>query len=106
LHDMSRRAARRDANHTEVGDYLRDHGWSVLDLADLGDGCPDYAVSKGSFTALVEVKDGSKPPSARQLTPKEQQVKDGWQGAYVIALDPEDAIAKLMVEQYLSGRGE
>jgi hypothetical protein len=101
-----RRAARRDANHVEVGDFLRAHGWSVLDLADCGDGVPDYAVSKEKFAALVEVKDGSLSPSKRQLTPKEQQVKDGWQGPYVIALDPEDALAKLEVERYLSGRAE
>jgi hypothetical protein len=101
-----RRAARRDANHQEIGDYLRGLGWSVLDLADAGDGVPDYAVSLGTFSALVEVKDGSKPPSARKLTEKEQKVKDGWQGAYIIALDPEDALQKLEIERYLSGRVE
>lgn len=90
-----RRAARRDANHKDVGDYLRARGWSVLDLASMGNGCPDYAVSFGRFAALVEVKDGSLPPSARQLTPLEQKVKDGWQGAYIIALSPEDAETKL-----------
>jgi hypothetical protein len=100
-----RRAARRDANHTEIGDFLRERGWSVLDLADAGDGVPDYAVAKDRFSALVEVKDGTKPPSARKLTPKEQKVKDGWQGAYVIALDPEDALARLEVERYLWMRG-
>lgn len=91
-----RRAARRDANHKTVGDYLRSLGWSVLDLADAGDGVPDYAVSRPGFAALLEVKDGSKPPSARKLTPKEQQVKDNWQGPYVIALDGEDAAAQLL----------
>lgn len=93
---MVRRAARRDANHKDVGDYLRDLGWSVLDLADLGDGCPDYAVSKPNWAALVEVKDGSKPPSARKLTPKEQKVKDDWQGPYVVALSGEDAAVQLL----------
>ncbi len=92
-----RRAARRDANHKDVGDYLRALGWSVLDLADMGDGCPDYAVSMPQFAALVEVKDGAKPPSARKLTEKEQKVKDGWQGPYVIALSGEDAAAQLVM---------
>lgn len=91
-----RRAARRDANHGSVKEYLRNHGWSVLDIADAGDGVPDLAVSRGNFAALVEIKDGSKPPSARKLTPKEQQVKDNWQGPYVIALDGEDAAAQLL----------
>lgn len=91
-----RRAARRDANHKDVGDYLRNLGWSVLDLADAGDGVPDYAVGKPGFAALIEVKDGSKPPSARKLTEKEQKVRDGWQGPYVIALDGPDAEAQLL----------
>lgn len=63
---------------------------------------PDLAVSRGSFVALIEVKDGSLPPSARQLTPKEQAVKDNWQGPYIVALSPEDCMAKLalaMVEK-------
>lgn len=90
-----RRAARRDANHVEVGDFLRNLGWSVLDLADAGDGVPDYAVSKGRFAALVEVKDGNKVPSKQRLTPKEQRVKDNWQGPYIVALSGEDAIVKL-----------
>lgn len=83
----------------DIGDHLRSHGWSVLDLASLGNGCPDYAVSirygERSFCALLEVKDGSLPPSARKLTSKEQRVKDAWQGAYIIALSPEDAETKL-----------
>jgi hypothetical protein len=96
-----RRAARRDANHREIGDFLRAHGWSVLDIADAGDGCPDYAVAKPGFACLVEVKDGTKPPSARALTPKEEQVKANWQGPYVIALDPEQCLAAL----YLAWKG-
>jgi hypothetical protein len=91
-----RRAARRDANHRTVGDYLRALGWSVLDLADAGDGVPDYAVGKPGFAALVEVKDGAKPPSARKLTEKEQRVRDDWQGPYVIALDGPDAATQLL----------
>lgn len=89
------RAKRRDANHREVGDYLREKGWSVLDLADLGDGCPDLAVGAPSFAALVEVKDGAKPASKRKLTEKEQKVKDAWEGPYIIALSGEDAHQQL-----------
>jgi Holliday junction resolvase len=90
-------AKRRDANHRDVGDALRKLGWSVLDIADHGDGIPDYIVSRKRFVALVEVKDGTKPPSARKLTPAEQKVKDSWQGPYIIALSVEDAIAKLAI---------
>jgi hypothetical protein len=92
---MARRAARRDGNHQSLGDHLRKLGWSVLDLADAGDGVPDYAVAKDGWACLIECKDGSKPPSARKLTPKEQAVKDNWQGPYIVALSGEDAIVKL-----------
>lgn len=102
-----RRAARRDANHVSVGDHLRSLGWSVLDLADCGDGVPDYAVAYrwpiGSFVSLVEVKDGTKPPSHRQLTPKEEAVRKGWQGDYIIALSPQDAETKLNAAMVRAG---
>jgi hypothetical protein len=97
------RAKRRDANHKSVLDFLRDQGWSVLDLADHGDGVPDAVCSRanvnrpGYTTALLEIKDGSKPPSARKLTPKEQAVKDAWQGHYIVALDPFQAAADLYI---------
>jgi hypothetical protein len=91
------RAKRRDGNHKTIGDYLRAQGWSVLDIADHGDGVPDYAVSKPRFAALVEVKDPEQPPSKRKLTEKEQKVKDDWQGPYVIAETGEQAHADLCV---------
>ena len=91
-----RRAAKRDANHKDIGDYLRSLGWSVLDLADHGDGVPDYAVSKDGYAALVEVKRVG-PPSARKLTPDEQRVRDRWQGGYVIAQSGPEAAAELLI---------
>lgn len=91
-----RRAARKDANHNSVADYLRALGWSVLDLSTAGNGIPDMAVSRPGFAALVEIKDGSLCPSARALTEKEQKVKDNWEGPYVIALNPEDAAVQLL----------
>ena len=91
-----RRAARKDANHKTVGDYLRSLGWSVLDLSHAGEGIPDYAVSKPNWAALVEVKDGAKVPSARKLTPAQLDVKKNWQGPYVVALDGPDAAAQLL----------
>jgi hypothetical protein len=90
------RAKRRDANHQAVADYLRGIGFSVLDLADHGDGVPDLAVGRAGFACLVEIKDGDKPPSARKLTDKEQRVRDLWTGPYVIALSPEDAARQLL----------
>lgn len=85
-------------NHTDVGNYLRNLGWSVLDIADHGDGVPDYAVSKDGYAALVEVKRPG-PPCMRKLTPKERAIKDAWQGGYVIAQSGEEAAAELLILQ-------
>jgi hypothetical protein len=90
------RAKRRDANHKDIGDHLRSLGWSVLDLADCGDGVPDLAVSKDRFACLVECKDGSKPPSERRLTPAQEKVRASWQAAFIVALSPEDAEMQLI----------
>ena len=95
---------RRDATHQPIAEHLRANGWTVLDIAAAKNGA-DLAVSKDRFAALIECKDGSKPPSARELTDSEQKLKDSWQGAYIVALGPEDALEKLTVEMYLSGRG-
>ena len=80
-----RRAARTDGNHAEVMAAFRALGCSVLDLSRLGGGCPDLAIGVRGRTVLIEVKDGSKPPSARHLTLAEQEFFDGWKGAvYVV----------------------
>jgi hypothetical protein len=63
-----RRARRVDANQREVVDALRAYGaacWILGEPADLLVGF------RGRFLTL-EVKDGAKPPSARQLTLEEQ----------------------------------
>ena len=73
-----RRAARRDANHAEVRDGLRAAGCKVLDLGAVGKGCPDLLVGFRGRLRLLEVKDGSKPPSARELTPDEQAFFREW----------------------------
>ena len=63
-----RRAAKRDANQSMIVDALRKSGVYVVDLAAVGDGVPDLLCGREGIWKLVEVKDGSKPPSARQLT--------------------------------------
>lgn len=69
-----RHAKRTDANHAEVRDGLRARGWAVFDLSGAGDGIPDLAVSvvpgKPHF---LELKDGTKPPSARKLTAAQER---------------------------------
>ena len=64
-----RRAARTDANQAEIVKALEEAGASVTLLHRVGEGCPDLLVAAFGCWAMVEVKDGSKPPSARKRTP-------------------------------------
>lgn len=52
--------------------------------------CCDIVVSKDKKTAMIEIKDGEKPPSARKLTEGEKKFKDSWQGLYYIITSTDD----------------
>lgn len=96
-----RRAAKKDANHNEIVKHLKAEGWAVLDLSRLGGGCPDILVSRRGFQVLVEIKDGSKPPSGRQLTDAQAKFWKDWPGVKIVAKSPEDAELQLdLAEKY------
>lgn len=79
-----RRKAKVDDNQNEIVDALRKAGCAVLSLAAVGKGCPDLLVQRaGIYLYLLEVKDGSKPPSARRLTPDQKEFFLSW-NAYVV----------------------
>lgn len=69
---MARYRARTDGNHSDVVQALRAVGAKVQSLAAVGDGCPDLLVAFRGAWHVLEVKDGSKPPSHRRLTPAEE----------------------------------
>lgn len=92
-----RRRGRVDANHAAIVKALRQVGASVQSLADIGKGCPDLLVGWRFRTWLFEVKDGSKPPSARKLTADEENWIREWNGGLVFVVEsPEQAIHTLM----------
>jgi len=66
-----RKYGRVDDNQNEIVCALRRHGAFVHSLASLGGGVPDLLVAYRGQYALMEVKDGSKPPSKRRLTEDE-----------------------------------
>ena len=74
-----RRAARVDENQGLIVKALRVCGATVRVISQ-GDGIPDLLVGYRGHTILMEIKDGNKPPSARQLTPAEQIFFDQWTG--------------------------
>ena len=63
-----RRASRVDANHSRVIAAMRQIGAVVTDLSRCGGGVPDTLVSFRGKWWCFEIKDGLKPPSARDLT--------------------------------------
>ena len=68
-----RRAAKVDSNHAEVVEALRSAGASVQSLATIGNGCPDLLVGYKGMWLLFEVKDGTRSPSRRKLTPDQEE---------------------------------
>jgi hypothetical protein len=89
-----RRAARRDDNEQEIIKAMRAEGAYVKVIND--EGLFDLLVSHRGETLLVEVKDGSKPPSARRLTEAEQKFHDEWPGSDLYIVNSvEEAIALL-----------
>lgn len=97
---MVRRAAKRDDNHGEIVKALCQAGCWVLDLAGVGDGCPDLLVHGPVYPwdfRLLEIKDGSKPPSARKLTPDQIDFHAGCRGPIFIVNSPAEALAAMGV---------
>ncbi len=87
-----RRAARIDANQPEIVQALRDVGASVSVTSMVGKGFPDIVVGYRGQNYLIEIKDGSKPPSQRKLTPDEQEWHALWRGTVHIANKTDEAL--------------
>lgn len=84
-----------DRNQSEVVKAARQLGCRVLSLAPLGKGAPDLLIAdRRNVLRLVEVKDGSKPPSARQLTPEQAVFHSQWPVTVVSSVDELLALLK------------
>lgn len=92
-----RRAPRTDANQGAIVAALRKVGASVCIISGVGEGCPDLIVGRGSVNYLLEVKDGSKPPSARKLTDDEQKFHESWWGRVDVVESVDDALRAIGV---------
>lgn len=74
-----RRIARIDGNQKQIVEQLRRLGVTVLHTHQLKN-CFDILVGYEGKNYAFEIKDGSKPKSARQLTEGEQKFFDIWKG--------------------------
>ena len=87
-----RRAAKVDANQGEIVRVLRECGATVRSTAAVGSGFVDIVVGYQGRNYLLEIKDGAKVPSARMLTPAEQEFHEGWKGQAAVVESPEQAL--------------
>lgn len=86
------RIRRVDANQAAVVKALRKIGAAVTHMHPLGGGVADLLVSFRNEWFVLEVKDGAKPPSARELTPDEREWIAGQKALVAIVNSPEEAI--------------
>ena len=91
------RKAKADANQPEVVSALRQAGATVQHLHAVGGGCPDLLVGFKGLNLLIEVKDGSKPPSAQKLTPAQIDWHRDWRGVVHVVNSPEATLAAIGV---------
>ena len=84
----SRLLGRRDRNEREIINALRAHGASVSQL----DWWCDLAVGFQNQNYFLEVKDGAKSPSKRQLTPFEKHFHETWRGQITIVKNVDEAL--------------
>ena len=78
------RANKVDVNQKQIVTNLRYSGCSVQTLNAVKEGCPDILVGYQKKNYLFEIKDGSKPPSARKLTDDELLFHSLWRGQVCI----------------------
>lgn len=69
-------ACRRDANHDQVTGWYVQTGCIVLDLSQVGGGCPDLLIGCAGVTDLAEVK-----IEGEDLRPNQRTFNDKWRGS-------------------------
>lgn len=83
---------RVDANQKEITAALRKMGVCVAVTSSLGSGFPDIVLGMNGRNYLIELKDGTKPPSARKLTKQEEAFHESWLGQIAIINSLDEAI--------------
>ena len=84
--------ARVDANHHVIVNALRQAGCTVTSLAAVGKGVPDLLVGIRGRNYLIEIKDGSKPPSERKLTSDQIAWHEAWRGTVRVVENEQQAL--------------
>jgi hypothetical protein len=90
---MRRRAYGIDANHNQIVRDLEGLHYSVLNLAMVGEDCPDVLVGgntadgRSKINVLVEIK-----TRTGQLTPGQREFQETWRGPRIVARSTADVL--------------
>ena len=96
---LMRKRAKSDDNQKQLVKTLRGiPGVSVSITSALGDGFPDIVVGYKKQNYLFEIKDGSKPPSQRKLTPDEEKFFSNWFGRVDVVCCLDDVLNILKIK--------
>jgi hypothetical protein len=88
-----RKYGRTDGNQTSIRKSLDAlPGVRTVSIASIGDGLPDLIVGYAGKNYLVELKDPTKCPSERRLTPDEQVWHSRWTGQVSVCETFEDVL--------------
>lgn len=85
--EVSRRAAKVDANQDAIVSALRAAGASVQSLAAIGKGCPDLLAAFRGQMYLMEVKRERKKPNELQ-----EKWHAAWEGIVFVVRTPDEAL--------------
>lgn len=94
---MTRFAKRTDENHSDVVAELRQvlPEATVFDASGTGAGFPDIVIGWRGLNYLFEIKDPSKPKSARSLTDAQDKFHLAWQGQVAIVHSASEILATI-----------
>lgn len=84
---------KRDANHRDIIQALRDAYITVFDTADVGHGYPDLVCGFQGQNYLLEVK-----TEAGKLTRDQVEFIDAWRGTVHIVRTPAEALRVFGIE--------
>jgi len=87
-----RTACRKDRNHTAIAEVFSQFGFTVIDTSAFSGRMLDILVYIGDYHfQFIEIKDGSKPPSARKLTTDEVEFMQTHHGHCTVIESEEQA---------------
>lgn len=88
-----------DSNQKKIVDNLREMGMTVIDLHEVGHGCPDIVVGYRGVNFLFEVKG-----KHGRLTDNQVELHESWRGQIAVIRSTSDAVSIIesKIKEYLA----